>query len=140
LKGFADIHTHQFAYLGFGGWAFHGRAFGDPVQALRWCDFAPGPVGPLTAIHGPGGAADIIGNIIKHTQGSSIFGHRVGGYPAFDGWPRWDSVTHQSMFEDWLYRAVEGGLRLMVMLAVNNEFLCGQAAVKPLGCNTVPVC
>lgn len=41
----------------------------------------------------------------------------------FDGWPRWDSVTHQAIYEDWLHRAVEGGLRLMVMPAVNSEYM-----------------
>jgi microsomal dipeptidase-like Zn-dependent dipeptidase len=138
LKGFADIHNHQFSYLGFGGMAFHGRAFGDPEQALPWCDFIPGSVPPMP-IHGPGGIADFIGNLIKTLQAGGdpigVLGHRVGGYPAFDGWPRWDSVTHQAVFEDWLYRAVvEGGLRLMVMLALNNEFLCGLVN-RSLSCN-----
>jgi microsomal dipeptidase-like Zn-dependent dipeptidase len=124
LKGFADLHNHQFAYLGFGGMAFHGRAFGDPAQALPWC----------TPVHGPGGVGDIIGNLIKSTYGSPSAGHLVGGHPQFDGWPRWDSISHQAVYEDWLYRAVEGGLRLMVMLAVNNEVLCGMAN-RSLSCN-----
>jgi hypothetical protein len=98
MLGFADIHNHQFAYLGFGGKAFHGRAFGDIADALPWC----------TPDHGPGGTGDIIGNIIKSMYGSSILGHHVGGYPEFDGWPRWDSITHQTVYEDWLYRAVQG--------------------------------
>lgn len=51
------------------------------------------------------------------------FGHKVGGYPEFDGWPRFDNVTHQVVHRDWLERAWRGGLRLMVMLAVNNEWL-----------------
>ena len=50
--------------------------------------------------------------------------HKVGGYPQFDGWPRWDNVTHQAMHQDWLKRAVDGGLRLIVVLAVNNEWMC----------------
>ena len=124
MKGFADTHNHQFAYLGFGGMAFHGRAFGAMKDALPWC----------TAVHGPGGVGDAVGNIMKAMYGGSIVGHKVGGYPQFDGWPRWDSITHQSVYEDWLYRAVEGGLRLMVMLAVNNEFMCGKAN-KVLSCN-----
>src|SRR5438552_18958746 len=71
---------------------------------------------------------------MKQLYGSSFMGHKVGGYPAFDGWPRWDSVTHQAVYEDWLHRAVEGGLRLMVMLAINNEYLCGMAK-SDLSCN-----
>jgi microsomal dipeptidase-like Zn-dependent dipeptidase len=31
------------------------------------------------------------------------------------------------MYADWLHRAFQGGLRLMVMLAVNNEMLCHAA-------------
>jgi microsomal dipeptidase-like Zn-dependent dipeptidase len=128
VKGFADIHNHQFAYLGFGGLAFHGKAFGDMKEALNWCDFLPGVLPPL-AVHGPAGAADFVGNLMmsmySHPPLFSVLGHHVGGYPDFDGWPRWDSVTHQSVYEDWLYRAVQGGLRLLVMLAVNNEKMCG---------------
>jgi microsomal dipeptidase-like Zn-dependent dipeptidase len=133
VTGFADIHTHQFAYLGFGGLAFHGRAFGELSEALPWCDYLPGTVPPFPR-HGPGGSLDFIGNLLKSLYGSSIAGHRVGGYPAFDGWPRWDSVTHQSMYEDWLYRGLEGGLRLIVVLAVNSEFLCSRV-YRTLCCN-----
>ena len=124
-SGFADFHNHQFAELGFGGMAFWGGAFGDISQELPWC----------TAVHGPGGTGDLLGNTLRAiaygTGVGSILGHSVGGYPQFDGWPRWDSITHQAVFEDWLSRAVEGGLRLMVMLAVNNEFLCGLANKLP---------
>src|SRR5690242_15008388 len=119
-RGFADLHNHQFAYQGFGGNAFWGRAYGDITAALPWC----------TPVHGPGGTLDLLGNIVRVAYGTGpigVLGHRVGGYPQFDGWPRWDSITHQAVFEDWLFRAVQGGLRLMVMLAVNNEYLCGLA-------------
>ncbi len=110
-KGFADLHNHQFANLGFGGLAFWGSPAGPVAAALAWC----------TPAHGPGGLGDVIGNLIKTMYGSTPFGHHVGGNPEFDGWPRWDSVTHQSVHIDWLQRAWEGGLRLMVMLAVNNR-------------------
>lgn len=138
IKGFADLHNHQFAYLGFGGRAFHGRAFGPQAQALPWCDFFPPGFPPGTPgripVHGPGGMGDVIGNTLKSSYGSSILGHKVGGYPQFDGWPRWDSISHQAVFEDWLWRAVYGGLRLMVVLAVNSEFMCGLAN-RSLSCN-----
>jgi microsomal dipeptidase-like Zn-dependent dipeptidase len=124
-RGFADLHNHQFAHLGFGGNAFWGRAYGEITAALPWC----------TSVHGPGGAGDLLGNVVRviayGTGAPGVLGHRVGGYPQFDGWPRWDSLTHQAVFEDWLFRAVQGGLRLMVMLAVNNEYLCGLANNAP---------
>src|SRR4051812_14109456 len=56
-----------------------------------------------------------------------VIGHLVGGWPQFDGWPRWDSMSHQTVQEDWLRRAVDGGLRLMVMLAVNSEHVAKNA-------------
>ena len=124
MIGFADIHNHQFSYLGFGGKIFHGRAFGEISQALPHCDVD----------HGPGGVGDIMGNVLKGTYSGYSPGHLVGGYPQFDGWPRWDSVSHQAVYEDWLYRAVQGGLRLMVMFAVNNEYMCGKANTS-LSCN-----
>lgn len=132
MRGFADLHCHQFAHLGFGGQAFWGGAYGDMPQALRPCDNA--------RVHGPRGTLDFMGNMMRtiayHLPWGSVFGHKVGGYPRFDGWPRWDSVSHQAVFEDWLHRAVEGGLRLMVMLAVNNERLCAKSAQpRPYGCN-----
>jgi microsomal dipeptidase-like Zn-dependent dipeptidase len=120
-KGFADLHNHQFANLGFGGLAFWGSPSGPLETALPWC----------TPAHGPGGVFDLIGNVIKTMYGSTPFGHHVGGNPEFDGWPRWDSVTHQAVHIDWLQRAWEGGLRLMVMLAVNNEHLAGIANRAP---------
>jgi microsomal dipeptidase-like Zn-dependent dipeptidase len=125
-KGFADIHNHQFANFAFGGLAFWGGAYGDIHQELPWC----------TPAHGPGGAGDLVGTILYgwHFQLDDPLkgiGHLVGGDPQFDGWPRWNSFTHQAMFEDWLARAVEGGLRLMVVHAVNNEWMCGQVATAP---------
>jgi hypothetical protein len=98
--GFADLHNHQFAEYGFGGQAFWGEAFGPIDQALPWC----------TPVHGPGGVGDILGNFIAGTyKGGFSLGHSVGGYPEFAGWPRWTSVSHQAVYEDWLLRAVEGG-------------------------------
>src|SRR6266542_1669539 len=135
MRGFADVHNHQFSYLGFGGLAFHGRAFGDIQKALPWCDFIPGTIPPVPR-HGPGGTGDLVGQAMAmaYGHGGSGIGHLVGGNPQFDGWPRWDSVTHQSVYEEWLFRALTGGLRLMVVLAVNNEFLCGLVN-RVLSCN-----
>ncbi|MCY1075836.1 membrane dipeptidase [Archangium lansingense] len=115
-KGFADLHAHPFANLAFGGLAFYGKAYGPLSSTLPWCD----------TVHGPGGTRDSFGSIMATLgYGTGGSGHRVGGYPQYDGWPRWNSYTHQSMYEDWLYRSVQGGLRLLVMLAVNNQDIFG---------------
>ena len=96
--GFADTHTHQFANLGFSGYII-GQSFGDPRQAFD---------------------GDYVGHGLE--LGMSL--HHTGGYPNFDGWPTWDTQVHQQMYDDWLYRAFLGGMKLMVMHAVGNEALC----------------
>ncbi len=42
----------------------------------------------------------------------------------FAGWPKWSSTTHQQAYYKWLERAHVGGLRLVVLLGVNNEAMC----------------
>jgi microsomal dipeptidase-like Zn-dependent dipeptidase len=164
IVGYADLHNHQFAYLGFGGLLLWGAAYdpdGDISKALPWSDWTPAnsgevvdsagnPVGltgcpslglpkcsptspvlkgrcpPGTGtdifhqcfgalVHGPGGLRDLL-----HLPS----GHAVGGFPEFDGWPRWNILSGQQVYVDWLKRAHDGGLKLMVMHAVNSEMLC----------------
>src|SRR5262249_53789425 len=109
--GFADLHTHEFSNLGFGGKLVFGQAFasGGLSAALPVCN----------SLHGFSGFDDIVGNILRE----SPFGHPTGGYPNFDGWPWWRDYTHQQMYVDWVRRAYEGGLRLIVVHAVNNPIL-----------------
>jgi microsomal dipeptidase-like Zn-dependent dipeptidase len=134
LQGFADLHNHQFANLGFGGRFLWGKPFdpGGIDAALPWCDYLPGkgpaPFQPALWVHGPGGVGDLVGNFL-----GGHLGHKVGGYPEFDGWPNFDSYSHQQVYVDWLHRAYVGGLRLMVMHAVNNKVLC-QAIRGDLSC------
>lgn len=140
LWGFADLHTHQFANLGFGGGFFHGEAFhsGGPAgqemeRALPPCDFnhfrsflvtpfgLPVPALPFIGqpIHGPGSSADPLGFILDGRL------HNTGGYPTFNGWPHYTTHDHQQMYHQWLERAWRGGLRLMVTHALNNSTFCG---------------
>jgi microsomal dipeptidase-like Zn-dependent dipeptidase len=65
-----------------------------------------------TKVHGPGG-------ILPNAE----IGHRTGGYPEFDGWPRFTGQTHHQAYVDWVKRAYDAGLRLLVMLVSNNELL-----------------
>jgi microsomal dipeptidase-like Zn-dependent dipeptidase len=51
-------------------------------------------------------------------------GHPAGGgWPDFIIWPRFTTLVHQQAYVDWIYRAYQGGLRLITCLAVNNEML-----------------
>ena len=114
-KGIADLHNHQFGQLAFGGRVIWDGAYGDCATELRWC----------TDAHGLGGVGDVVGNVVKGTDGGGFIGHKPDGHPQFGGWSRWNSVTHQSVYKDWLRRAVDGSLRLMVTPAVSKEYVRG---------------
>jgi microsomal dipeptidase-like Zn-dependent dipeptidase len=117
MFGAADLHAHFVSHVGFGGkliWGNHVPAsptlHGDAglASALSHCD----------PIHGPGG-------VIPSPEG---IGHLVGGFPEFDGWPVSTTSAHQQAYVDWIRRSWEvGGLRLVVCLAVNNEFATSHA-------------
>lgn len=54
------------------------------------------------------------------------------GYPTFTKWPKYNDILHQQMWIDWIKRAHDGGLRVMVALAVNNVTLAkGVAGNEP---------
>ena len=121
IVGFADTHTHPFANLASGGRLFWGAPFGPIEAVLAICDLW----------HGVGGLGDAIGNIKRTMSGNTSIGHHTGGYPNFDGWPAHNTLDHQQMYSDWIYRAYQGGLRLMVALAVNNSLVCEPLAKAP---------
>ncbi|HJU42712.1 MAG TPA: membrane dipeptidase [Vicinamibacterales bacterium] len=103
---------------------------------------APAPFVPVTCadgspcaritIHGPGGSNDLLNSLVPN--GST--GHGVMGYPDMDGWPAFDVHTAQQAYWEWLQRAHQHGMKLMVMLAVNNSVLC-QLGMRyiPYGCD-----
>jgi microsomal dipeptidase-like Zn-dependent dipeptidase len=114
--GYADLHLHQFAELAFGGRVLWGSAAAQDAELMS-----------CRSVHGPHGLFDLPGNIGRIFLGTrsirSLLGHRTAGAPEFPGWPRWHDVTHQAVQRSALERAVAGGLRLIVMTAVNNEML-----------------
>jgi microsomal dipeptidase-like Zn-dependent dipeptidase len=98
-------------YLGIGG--------GPVGYAIVPCPEGSGVCAQI-AIHGAGGSSDLLNGLIPH--GSS--GHGTMGYPDMNGWPAFDVHTAQQAYWEWLQRAHDNGLKLMVMLAVNNSLLC----------------
>lgn len=113
--GYADLQLHQFADLAFGGKVLWGSSADDDR------------LGDCRPLHGPHGLRDLPGNlgrmVVRTMSARSLLGHRTAGAPAFADWPAWSDVTHQAAPLSALRRAVDGGLRLIVMLAVNNELL-----------------
>jgi microsomal dipeptidase-like Zn-dependent dipeptidase len=110
--GYADLHTHLMAHLGFGGKLFWGQPDGAMDTALHLCGEGHGPGG--TGLFSQAGNLFMAG--IEGTPG-----HHIGGYPQFDGWPRYTTLVHQHMYVDWIRRAYDSGLRLLVTAAVNNQ-------------------
>lgn len=115
LWGFADLHAHPVTQLGFGGHAFFGANEGALTQALSSCQSEHGP-------NGLGGHAGLAMAAFEASYKGGL-GHPTTGSPDFDGWPRYTTQAHQQMHVDWIRRAWQGGLRLMVAHAVNNEQL-----------------
>ena len=113
--GFADLHSHPAANLGFGGHLIYGASDGPESVALSASGDADAH-----------GAAGVGGGVTGNFQLSLIeggLGHLNGGYPTYDGWPNYKTLVHQQMYIDWMHRSYLGGQRLMVALAVNNELL-----------------
>lgn len=70
------------------------------------------------------GVIGIVDIILPFYGLGNPLGHPTGGYQyGFDGWPSFASKTHEQMYVDWIRRAYDGGLRLMVAHAVNNELI-----------------
>ncbi|MEZ4282666.1 MAG: membrane dipeptidase [Myxococcota bacterium] len=126
IFGMADLHSHAFANLGFGGRLFHGKAHSPYGVA--------GALPECTLAHGPGGLTDLVGNELNQSSG-----HDNAGYPNFVDWPSREQAHHQQMYHRWLERAYRGGLRLLVVHAVNNEVLCSVSLQREgYGCADMP--
>ena len=155
LYGVADTHAHLFANLAFGGALLWGSPFDvrGINAALPWGDYTwdfwtetafteSGIVWDWPTTATPEGykihkalMAEVMA--IANEEGSE---HSRNGPPSFDNWPNWDSTMHQQMYYRWLQRAYKGGLRLMVMLAVNNEVSCrlSMSTRSCFGCDDMP--
>lgn len=121
LSGYADLHTHLMSSLGFGGTTFLGTPYGHPALALQ-PDFSDDSDPQHARVHSA---------VERILQGDLLGGllatpHPAGGYnkePFY--WPNFNSPTHQTMYQDWIQRAYEGGMRVMVALAANGDFMFG---------------
>ncbi len=130
LWGFADLHAHPAAHLGFGAtsdgaegifWGKPGHGYfssTDPSSDLSVC---------ATDKHS---GFDL--DYIRHITRTKVIGeidsitgyhHLSNGWPSLEGWPNALSLSHQQMHIRWIRRAWLGGLRLMVASTVDNQTL-----------------
>ena len=128
--GVADTHTHPMVHLAYGGELIAGQPDGPFETALADCS-------PHHGIDGTGLALDamdlgvdnaLFGLFESSMPGLPLIpfspGHRTGGASgAYDGWPSFVSKSHEQMHVEFIRRAWQGGLRLMVAHAVNTELL-----------------
>jgi microsomal dipeptidase-like Zn-dependent dipeptidase len=145
LRGFVDLHTHPLSNLGFGGKVIYG---GVDVGALLPADpdchhnvraeSMEQALGHDGSTHGGWNATNnSCGDLIREQVVSEIQSMNTGaanpggdseGAPSFKDWPVWNDILHQKMWVDWLYRSYQGGLRVMVALAVNNKTIADMTA------------
>lgn len=136
VYGVADTHAHQFSNLAFGGALLWGRPFDERGinEALAWGDWT-WDFPTATALDwgrlevpywGHEVHADLGAGILSWAteETAALTTHHPSGAGPFLGWPKFNTTTHQQMYYRWLERAYKGGMRLMVMLAVNNEVVC----------------
>jgi hypothetical protein len=138
LKGFVDLHTHPLGNLGFGGVLVYG---GNDVGSLLPIDpdgnhnvratRMEQALGNDNSTHGGPGADNQTGDVVRNTVINTLQSGQSPpnipipstGAPDFPQWPVWNDITHQKMWVDWIRRSYDGGLRVMVALAVNNKTL-----------------
>ncbi len=145
LTGYVDMHTHPMSYLGFGRKAMHGAPdIGCIIPAgTRDCNSseyraktAADALGHCNSTHGGWGTDNGCGDYLRAgiinyaLDDGFVFksdnphgDHHHAGYPDFSYWPHQSSILHQQMWWEWIKRAYEGGLRVMVALTVNSEML-----------------
>jgi hypothetical protein len=112
-RGYEEAHLHMMAFEFIGGASRCGRPWHPYGITYALVDCPD---------HSPGGYGAILEDAVSgHTPGQ---GHDTVGWPSFGYWPRYNSLTHEQAYYEWLERAWRGGLRLMTNLLVDNGQLC----------------
>jgi len=123
VEGFLDAHVHVTAFEFLGGRFHCGRPWSKygVMDALKDC--------PDHAFDGRFAVAE---NFLS--QGSLIGTHSTEGWPNFDGWPKYYSLTHEGTYWKGIERAWRGGLRILVADLVENRALCEIYFLKKNSC------
>lgn len=118
ISGYVDMHAHPRGDLAYGRELFYGAPMGNIEEALGNCK----------ASHGAWGFGNVHGNLFRkilvqqtEQQNCPTWKDKKEGYPDFETWPSWCSILHQQMWVDWIERAHDHGLNIMVALAVSSH-------------------
>ena len=142
LQGFVDLHTHPMSNLGFAGKLVYGGIdegsvlpqdpdchvnvdAGSACQALGHCGSTHAGIMQGVSCGDEWREALVTG--LQAANTANVTDPDAKGFPDFDQWPKWNDISHQVMWVDWIKRAYLGGLRVMVALAVNNKTLADVA-------------
>jgi hypothetical protein len=148
LRGWVDMHAHPMSHLGFGGTVIHGApdvdcrmlagTYGcnsDDYYRTTGIDIALRDCRPIHGIYCPPGGEAFLpctecGDYIRFLAirvleiANGAVSNHGAGYPNFNEWyPHCRDITHQKMYIDWMYRAYQGGQRVMVALALTSVTL-----------------
>lgn len=139
LSGWVDLHAHPATHLAFGRKLIHGAPdVGSLIPADADCDHdvtardINHALGHDKSTHGgwnlfnnPCGdnIREQVIDQLQASNGAVQTPQAASGAPSFPDWPRWNDITHQKMWIDWIKRAHSQGLRVMVALATNNKTL-----------------
>jgi microsomal dipeptidase-like Zn-dependent dipeptidase len=111
-KGYADLHVHMFANLGFAGAWFLGDPTKESLSDLfKLCPKEQSPSWfqkKLTSL----------------SPYLSSFIYRDHCISQEQFYPQWNNLSHQQMWQGHLKMAHEQGLSLMIMSAVHSYVLC----------------
>ncbi|MBX3298301.1 MAG: membrane dipeptidase [Acidobacteria bacterium] len=141
LFGWADLHTHPMAHLALGRKFIHGVPdVGSLIPADENCRMnyrAEKIEQALDKDNSTHGGTDILGlgnrcgdnfrasilDSFQSANGAEVTPNFAAGYPTFKDYPKYNDLTHQKMWIDWVRRAYHGGQRVMIGLAMNNQTL-----------------
>lgn len=123
VEGFLDAHVHVSAFEFLGGRFHCGRPWSPygVMDALKDCPD-----------HAPDGQFAVAENLLSY--GTLTGTHSTYGWPKFDGWPKYFSLTHEGTYWKGIERAWRGGLRIMVTDLVENRALCEIYFLKKNSC------
>ncbi|HEX2900221.1 MAG TPA: membrane dipeptidase, partial [Bacteroidia bacterium] len=146
LQGLVDMHAHPMAHLAYSGKFLHGApdigcliptdgeckslvAATSIDHALGHCNATHGGYNHFTNPCGDIIRKNLIGTLEANNHAVSVHGKELGGSNTdFAQWPSCRDISHQAMWIDWIQRAHNNGLNVMVALAVNSETVAASMA------------